>query len=104
MARKPADLRSAMQSSAKAALRPVSQAAVEVAAQPKANNYPENPHFRPGRARKSNVTGYFDPAVKRQLRLLAADRDTTIQALLAEALNDLFARYGKAEIAKAEDN
>jgi len=30
---------------------------------------------------------------------LAADRDTTIQDLLAEALNDLFAKYGKPEIA-----
>ncbi|MGA8232045.1 MAG: ribbon-helix-helix domain-containing protein [Candidatus Acidiferrales bacterium] len=49
---------------------------------------------------KSNVTGYFHPAVK--LRILAADRDTTIQDLLSEALNDLFAKHGKPEIAPAQ--
>ena len=57
------------------------------------------PHFRPGRAGKSNVTGYFPLEVKRQLRLLAAEQDTTIQNLLATALNDLFAKHGKPEIA-----
>ena len=57
------------------------------------------PHYRPGRENKRNVTGYFPPEVKRQLRLLCAEQDTTIQELLAEALNDLFAKYGKAEIA-----
>jgi hypothetical protein len=31
--------------------------------------------------------------------MLAAEHDTTIQALLAEAMNDLFAKYGKPEIA-----
>jgi hypothetical protein len=63
----------------------------------------ENPHFRPGRASKSNVTGYFPPEVKKQLRLLAAEKDTTIQRLLAEALNGLFAANGKPEIAPIED-
>ena len=63
---------------------------------------PKSPHFRPSREGKSNVTGYFPPAVKRQLRILAADRDTTIQDLLAEALNDLFAKHGKPEIAPME--
>ena len=57
-----------------------------------------SPHYRPSREGKSNVTGYFDPAVKRQLRILAAERDTTIQALLGEALNDLFAKYGRPEV------
>jgi len=64
---------------------------------------PDNPHYRPGRAQKSNVTGYFPPAVKKQLRMLAAEHDTTIQALLAEAMNNLFAKYGKPEIAPVED-
>ena len=59
-------------------------------------------HYRPSREGKSNVTGYFDPAVKRQLRILAAEQDTTIQALLGEALNDLFAKCGKPEIVSVE--
>lgn len=54
---------------------------------------------RPGREGKTNITGYFPPAVKKQLRLLAAERETTIQNLLAEALNDFFAKHGKPEIA-----
>ena len=63
----------------------------------------ENPHYRPGRQDKSNVTGYFPPEVKKQLRLIAAEEETTIQELLAEALNGLFARYGKPEIAPIND-
>ena len=61
-----------------------------------------DPHFRPGRVGKTNVTGYFPREVKTQLRLLAAEHETTIQALLAEALNDLFAKYGKPEIAPVD--
>ena len=34
--------------------------------------------------------------------MLAAERETTIQALLAEALNDPFAKYDKPEIAPVE--
>ena len=55
----------------------------------------------PGRAGKSNVTGYFDPEVKRQLRIMAAEHDCTIQDLVAEALNELFAKHGRPEIAPA---
>ena len=55
-------------------------------------------HFRPSRVGKGNVTGYYPPAVKKQLRFMAAERDTNIQDLVAEALNDLFAKYGKPEI------
>jgi hypothetical protein len=63
---------------------------------------PKSPHFRPSREGKANVTGYFPPSVKKQLRILAADRDTTIQDLLAEALNDLFAKHGRPEIVPVE--
>ena len=41
---------------------------------------------RPGRQGKSNVTGYFAPTVKRQLRRLAADSDRTIQSLMGEVV------------------
>src|SRR6266481_1464040 len=100
MPRKAADLRDAMQASAKSVRQVQTPMDTSPTGQPKA--YPENPHYRPGRAHKSNVTGYFPPAVKKQLRLLAAEHDTTIQALLAEALNELFAKYGKPEIAPVE--
>ncbi len=51
---------------------------------------------------KASVTGYFAPAVRRQLRKLAADTDTTIQALLGEAINDLFAKHGLPKIVDHE--
>ena len=93
-----------MQASAKPTARQV-QAPVETGAPAEPlKTYPDNPHYRPGRSQKSNVTGYFPPAVKKQLRILAAEYDTTIQALLAEGINDLFAKYGKPEIAPVEDS
>jgi hypothetical protein len=64
---------------------------------------PRDPYFRPGRATMTNVTGYFPPAVKKLLRMIAAEEETTIQELMAEALNDLFAKRGKPEIAPRED-
>jgi hypothetical protein len=45
------------------------------------------------------IAGHFDPAVGKQLRQIALDNDTTVQALLEEALNDLFLKYGKSPIA-----
>jgi len=55
---------------------------------------------------KTNVTGYFDKPVKWELQELATERSrmlgrkVTVQKLLAEALNDLFKKYGRPEIAR----
>lgn len=57
---------------------------------------------RPSRIGMRNVTGYFPPEVARQLRLLAAEQDRTIQSLVGEALNDLFAKYHKPELVAGE--
>jgi hypothetical protein len=47
------------------------------------------------------VTGYFDPAVKTSFRLIQAKYpERTQQDLLAEALNDLFAKYNVPQSAK----
>ena len=54
------------------------------------------------RAFKASVTACFAPAVRRQLRRLAADRDTTLQALLGEAVNDLFAKHGLPELVERD--
>jgi len=56
-------------------------------------------NLAPSRQGKKSVTGYFDPAVSQQLKILSAEKCTTIQALLAESLNDLFDKYGKKPIA-----
>ena len=55
---------------------------------------------KPGRVGKVNITGYFDPAVKKSIRLIQAhDPDRTVQDLLAEALNDLFAKHNVPQTA-----
>ena len=93
---KKVDLRKAMEST------PEGNAPAAVSSSPP--HSPSNdPHYRPGRVGKTAVSGFFPPPVKRQLRLMAAANDTTIQALLTEALNDLFAKHGKPEIAAASE-
>lgn len=107
---KPADLRQAMTASAKSARAVPARKSAPAEKEPSATSEsasppPEsNPHYRPGRVDKSNVTGYFPYEVKKQLRMLAAERDTTIQRLLAEALNQLFASYGKPEITPLDES
>ena len=50
-----------------------------------------------------NVTGYFPPAVKSSFRMIqTAHPEKTIQDLLAEALNDLFAKYNVPQTARLE--
>jgi len=67
-----------------------------------------NAEPRPDRAGKTNITGYFDKPVKWELQDLATERSralgrkVTAQELLAEALNDLFKKYGKAEVARQQ--
>jgi hypothetical protein len=53
----------------------------------------------PSRIGKKTVAAHFDPAVSKQLKHLGLERDTSTQALLREAINDLFAKYGKPPIA-----
>ena len=53
----------------------------------------------PSRRGKRSVSGHFDPAVQRQLRVLAAETDRTTQDLIGEALNDLFRKYNRSAIA-----
>jgi hypothetical protein len=48
---------------------------------------------------KKLISGHFDPAVSKQLKQLALDRNSNGQELLAEALNDLFVKYQKNPIA-----
>lgn len=45
------------------------------------------------------ITGFFEPEVRKQLSYLALDQDKTSQALIGEALNLVFAKYGKSPIA-----
>jgi hypothetical protein len=53
---------------------------------------------QPGRDGTAPITAHFPREVRKQLKALAVDLDRTMHDLMAEALNDLFAKHGKAEI------
>jgi Antitoxin-like ribbon-helix-helix len=57
---------------------------------------------QPGRAGTKPITGHFPKQVRDELKKMAIERDTTLQSLMAEAFNDLFAKYGKPEIVPIE--
>jgi len=52
-----------------------------------------------GRAGTSPITVHFPKQVRDQLKILAVQNGTTLHGLVAEGFNDLFAKYGKPEIA-----
>lgn len=54
--------------------------------------------FRPSREGRRLIAGHFDPKVAKQLKLLAAEEETTVQALLEEALDLLFLKKGQGTI------
>lgn len=63
---------------------------------------PETPAVRqqsPSRIGKKPVTVYYEKKAHLQLKVLAAERETTIQELHEEALNGLFEKHGKPPIA-----
>lgn len=53
----------------------------------------------PSRVGKKPVTVYYGKEAHLQLKILAAEQDTTIQKLHEDALNDLLVKYGKPPIA-----
>ena len=50
---------------------------------------------RPARQGKKGVVGYFSPELSRSLNVLAAEEDTSVQALMGEAFDLLFRSRGK---------
>lgn len=57
-----------------------------------------------GRAGTSPITVHFPTEVRDQLKIMAVEQRTTMQQLIAEAFNDLFAKHGKPEIAPHESS
>ena len=49
-----------------------------------------NPHERPSRKGTKHVGGHFPPEVSKQLRKIALDEDSSVQKLLAEAIDMVF--------------
>ena len=75
--------------------------------QPVAVQAVEAPHsaaqyHQPSRAGTKPITVHFPEDVRSHLKLIALEERKTLHNLLAEAFNDLFAKYGKPEIAPAE--
>ncbi len=58
---------------------------------------------QPGRLPLVPITAHFPKEVRRQLKGLAFELDRTMHDLLAEALNDCFAKYNKAEICPRDE-
>ena len=54
---------------------------------------------QPSRSGTAPITGHFPKQVRDQLKILAVEQNSTLYNLMAEAYNDLFAKYSKPEIA-----
>src|SRR4051812_31427173 len=63
---------------------------------------PAAQYHQPSRVGTKPITVHFPQDVRDQLKLIALQERKTLHNLLAEAFNDLFAKYGKPEIAPAE--
>lgn len=55
---------------------------------------------RPSREGTRLIAGHFPPSVAKQLKILAAEEETSVQDLLHEALDLLFIKKGKNTIQK----
>lgn len=56
----------------------------------------------PSRNGQKPITAFFPEAVRVQLKMMAAEQRRSMESLIGEALNDLFAKHGKPEIVPSE--
>lgn len=61
------------------------------------------PSRQANRAGTSPITVHFPTEVRDQLKIMAVEQRITMQQLIAEGFNDLFAKHGKPEIAPREN-
>jgi hypothetical protein len=83
----------ARQAEATAALAPEAASATAPVALRAARPVP------PSRAGRVLIGGHFAPEVQTELKVLAAQERTSVQALIAEGINAVFARRQKPQIA-----
>jgi|CXWL01.1.fsa_nt_gi hypothetical protein len=57
-----------------------------------------------GREGTVPITVHHPKPVRDQLKILAVQQSKSLHSMVAEAFNDLFAKYGKPEIAPATEN
>jgi len=67
-------------------------------AAPSGEEAPSGKFYRPSRDGQKLIAGHFAPKVAKQLKLLAVEEDTTVQALLEQALDLLFVKKGKERV------
>ena len=60
---------------------------------------PERQKAQPSRTGRVLIGGHFAPDVQKALKIIAAEEGTTMQALLSEAINAVFAKRHKPQIA-----
>ena len=59
----------------------------------------DNEKLPPSRRGKRRLTGWFDPDVHKQIRLIAAEEDKSYEQVFADALNEYFRARGIPPIA-----
>ena len=55
----------------------------------------------PSRIGQKPITAFYPEHVRTQLKMMAAEQRRSMESMIGEALNDLFAKYGKPEIVAA---
>ena len=65
----------------------------------KMDQVPVDRQQSPSRVGKKPVTVYYGKEAHLQLKILAAEKETTLQGLHEDALNALFVKHGKPPIA-----
>ena len=79
---------------------------VSVAAAPVAGAPAPSPNAAstkpPSRQGTRQLVAHVDPVVLKQLKILAAEMDTTQAALIGQALNNLFEQHGKPRVANEQ--
>lgn len=60
----------------------------------------QSPHGGRRRDKTVALTIHVEPAVRTQIKVLAAEQETTVQALVCEGLNAVFAKHHRPEIAQ----
>jgi hypothetical protein len=69
---------------------------------PEKRQPPRGAFDRPSRRNTKLIGGHFSPELARELRVLAAEEDTTIQALLEEAIQLLLAKKARSQLRSAQ--
>jgi hypothetical protein len=78
--------------------QPASAPSVAAPIAPDTHTQPRSLNYRPDRAGKKFVGGWYDKAVHKQLNIMSAEMERDIDDLVGEALNDFFAKHRKPEL------